>query len=157
MTDSFQQGLGAFEDTGTHSGDWEKVGAVVAGTAAVMDTGDETHLLLLTGTWTPSRGERSVSIQSHVFDVLRSYCDDDAPLYVVDKDRRSPKVYRYELGDFDANRCKVYPPRDDVATITHEQHTVPLSHCRAKYHSLNDGQKAFIRLVEEDIPMRLQI
>lgn len=157
MNDSYQQGLGAFDDTDKPSGDWDTIDAVDAGTAALFDTGERYHLTLITGTWTPSRGERSVSIQSHVYDVLTGYCDEDTPLYVIDKDRRSPQVYRFELGQFAPKRCKVYPPRDDVPTITHDQHTRALSEARAEYRTLTDAQREFIRSVEDEIPIRLQV
>lgn len=168
MSEDFQQRLGAWQDdhdgTGAPSGDWRKLDAVSAGTCAVMETdggllpntGGERHLLLLTGTWVPS-SSISVSIQSHVYEVLRGYCDADTPLYVVDKDKREPHVYRYELGDFSPSQCAICPPPKNEPTITHDQHTRALSEARAEYRELNDGQREFIRSVKGEVPMRLSV
>lgn len=148
MTNSYQQGLAAFgDDTPLREGDYERLDAVDAGTCALFDTGDDKYLFLVTGTWNPSN-ERCVSIQSHVYNILTHYGDDSTTLYVVDKDRRSPRVCQFQLGDFDPTRCRVLPPRENVDSITHDQHTVPLACSRAVYHEMNDQQREFLRSLE---------
>ncbi len=123
MSDSHQQRLGAFGDKGgLPDGGWQTLDAVTAGTCALFDTGSREYLFLVTGTWAPSN-ERCVSIQSHVYKKLTRYGDDSTSLYVCRKDRRSPEVYQFQLGDFAESRCAVLPPRDDVGSITNEQHT----------------------------------
>ena len=157
MNNSHQQRLGAFGDKGgLPDGEWHTLDAVSAGTCALFDTGSREYLFLVTGTWKPSN-ERCVSIQSHVYNLMTRYGDDSTALYVCRKDRRSPKVYQYQLGDFDPSRCEVLPPRNDVESITHKQHTVPLNRTRGVYNELNDGQERFIRSVQGEIPMSLDV
>ncbi|PYZ02856.1 hypothetical protein C8039_07780 [Halogeometricum sp. wsp3] len=81
--------------------------------------------------------ERCVSIRSNDYKKLTRYGDDSTSLYVCRKDRRSPEVYQFQLGDFAESRCAVLPPRDDVGSITNEQHTVPLNRARGVYYERN--------------------
>lgn len=149
MSASHQQRLGAFGDKGgLPDGSWQTLDEVTAGTCALFDTGSQEYLFLVTGTWVPSN-ERCVSIQSHIYNVLTMYGDDSTSLYVCRKDRRSPEVYQFHLGDFSPNRCRVLPPREDVRSITHEQHTIPLEQARGIYFELNDGHERFLHSVQD--------
>lgn len=157
MNDSHQQRLGAFSDKGgLPDGEWQTLDAVAAGTCALFDTGSREYLFLVTGTWKPSN-ERCVSIQSHVYNLLTRYGDDSTILYVCRKDRRSPEVHQFQLGDFDPSRCRMLSPHDKVESITHDQHTVPLNRARGVYHELNDGQERFIRSIQEDVSISLDV
>lgn len=157
MSNSHQQRLGAFGDKGgLPDGEWQTLDEVVAGTCALFNTGSREYLFIVTGTWKPSNW-RCVSIQSHVYNLLTRYGDDSTTLYVCRKDRCSPEVYQFQLGDFDPSRCWVLPPCDDVEGITHQQYTVSLNRARGIYHEINNGQEQFIRSIQDEISMRLDI